>query len=247
MADASLPDMRARSSSGAAIAAVMPTIATTISSSMIVKPCSLRSFISRSVGASRVVVECRRSVRQSYYRSLYRTIRDLRTFLVSLTATQMSSTDCACWRNGGPRRARSNEGRTTPLSSKRFAPDCANAETVQRYRSFVSLCACVCRESPPRREGFRAEEPLRRSGQRRQLADGLKHPELIELLEVLDDDPLHQPRDHQSRHGDVAAARRNAGELAAMRAARGEARRHSIALGDLQIDRHDDVRKRAAI
>ena len=38
MADASLPDMRARSRPGTAIAAMMPMIATTISSSMSVKP-----------------------------------------------------------------------------------------------------------------------------------------------------------------------------------------------------------------
>ena len=38
MADASLPDMRARSRPGTAIAAMMPMIATTISSSISVKP-----------------------------------------------------------------------------------------------------------------------------------------------------------------------------------------------------------------
>jgi hypothetical protein len=38
MADASLPDMRARSRPGTAIAAMMPMIATTMSSSMSVKP-----------------------------------------------------------------------------------------------------------------------------------------------------------------------------------------------------------------
>ena len=38
MADASLPEMRARSRPGTAIAAMMPMIATTISSSMSVKP-----------------------------------------------------------------------------------------------------------------------------------------------------------------------------------------------------------------
>src|SRR5207249_4513284 len=38
MAEASLPDMRARSRPGTAIAAMMPMIATTISSSMRVKP-----------------------------------------------------------------------------------------------------------------------------------------------------------------------------------------------------------------
>ena len=45
MADASLPDMRARSRPGTAIAAMMPMIATTISSSMSVKPFWLRIFI----------------------------------------------------------------------------------------------------------------------------------------------------------------------------------------------------------
>src|SRR5580693_9161814 len=45
MADASLPDMRARSRPGTAIAAMMPMIATTISSSMRVKPLELRIFI----------------------------------------------------------------------------------------------------------------------------------------------------------------------------------------------------------
>ena len=38
MADASLPEMRARRSPGTAMAAMMPMIATTISSSMSVKP-----------------------------------------------------------------------------------------------------------------------------------------------------------------------------------------------------------------
>ncbi len=38
IADASLPDMRARNRPGTAIAAMMPMIATTISSSMRVKP-----------------------------------------------------------------------------------------------------------------------------------------------------------------------------------------------------------------
>src|SRR5437667_7438652 len=41
-ADASLPDMRPRSRPGTAIAAMMPMIATTISSSMRVKPLELR-------------------------------------------------------------------------------------------------------------------------------------------------------------------------------------------------------------
>src|SRR5437868_8308678 len=51
IADASLPDMRARSSPGTAIAAMMPMIATTISSSMRVKPLALRIFfINDSVG-----------------------------------------------------------------------------------------------------------------------------------------------------------------------------------------------------
>src|SRR3954464_5052366 len=45
MADASLPDMRARSRPGTAMAAMMPMIATTISSSMRVKPLALRIFI----------------------------------------------------------------------------------------------------------------------------------------------------------------------------------------------------------
>jgi len=38
MADASLPDMRARSRPGTAMAAMMPMMATTINSSMRVKP-----------------------------------------------------------------------------------------------------------------------------------------------------------------------------------------------------------------
>ena len=51
MADASLPDMRARSKPGTAIAAMMPMIATTISSSISVKPfwfvrIALFSFVS---------------------------------------------------------------------------------------------------------------------------------------------------------------------------------------------------------
>src|SRR4029450_9436705 len=45
MAAASLPEMRARRRPGTAIAAMMPMIATTISSSMRVKPFSLRTFI----------------------------------------------------------------------------------------------------------------------------------------------------------------------------------------------------------
>jgi hypothetical protein len=45
MADASLPDMRARSRPGTAMAAMMPMIATTISSSISVKPLVLRIFI----------------------------------------------------------------------------------------------------------------------------------------------------------------------------------------------------------
>src|SRR5213078_1718317 len=48
MADASLPDMRARSRPGTAIAAMMPMIATTINSSIRVKPLELRIFISLS-------------------------------------------------------------------------------------------------------------------------------------------------------------------------------------------------------
>src|ERR1700730_2955398 len=44
IAEASLPDMRARSRPGTAIAAMMPMIATTISSSMRVKPLVLRIF-----------------------------------------------------------------------------------------------------------------------------------------------------------------------------------------------------------
>src|SRR6185295_18751459 len=46
IADASLPDMRARRRPGTAIAAMMPMIATTISSSMRVKPLESRIFIS---------------------------------------------------------------------------------------------------------------------------------------------------------------------------------------------------------
>src|SRR5215831_15553633 len=42
IADASLPEMRARSRPGTAIAAMMPMIATTINSSIRVKPLSLR-------------------------------------------------------------------------------------------------------------------------------------------------------------------------------------------------------------
>src|ERR1051325_12066055 len=44
IADASLPDIRARSNPGTAIAAMMPMIATTISSSMRVKPLDARIF-----------------------------------------------------------------------------------------------------------------------------------------------------------------------------------------------------------
>src|SRR5580704_12268715 len=46
IADASLPDMRARSRPGTAIAAMMPMMATTINSSMRVKPLELRIAIS---------------------------------------------------------------------------------------------------------------------------------------------------------------------------------------------------------
>src|SRR6184192_902976 len=45
IADASLPEMRARSRPGTAIAAMMPMIATTISSSIRVKPFWLRIFM----------------------------------------------------------------------------------------------------------------------------------------------------------------------------------------------------------
>src|SRR5262245_2237043 len=45
IADVSLPDMRARRRPGTAIAAMMPMIATTISSSMSVKPFWLRTFM----------------------------------------------------------------------------------------------------------------------------------------------------------------------------------------------------------
>src|SRR5256885_17190456 len=48
IADASLPAMRARRRPGIAIAAMMPMIATTISSSIRVKPLALRSFITHS-------------------------------------------------------------------------------------------------------------------------------------------------------------------------------------------------------
>ena len=48
MADASLPDMRARSRPGTAMAAMMPMMATTISSSISVKPFWLRNFMSLS-------------------------------------------------------------------------------------------------------------------------------------------------------------------------------------------------------
>src|SRR6202171_5055611 len=48
MADASLPDMRARSKPGTAMAAMMPMIATTISSSIRVKPFWLRMLIALS-------------------------------------------------------------------------------------------------------------------------------------------------------------------------------------------------------
>src|SRR6187401_325198 len=49
IADVSLPDMRARSRPGTAMAAMMPMIATTISSSMSVKPFWLRSFMTMSL------------------------------------------------------------------------------------------------------------------------------------------------------------------------------------------------------
>src|SRR5262249_61657251 len=45
IAEASLPDMRARSKPGTAIAAMMPMIATTISSSISVKPFASRIFM----------------------------------------------------------------------------------------------------------------------------------------------------------------------------------------------------------
>src|SRR3954462_6725723 len=45
IADASLPDIRARSRPGTAIAAMMPMMATTISSSISVKPFALRIFM----------------------------------------------------------------------------------------------------------------------------------------------------------------------------------------------------------
>jgi hypothetical protein len=48
IAEDSLPDIRARSRPGTAIAAMMPMIATTISSSISVKPFWLRSFMSLS-------------------------------------------------------------------------------------------------------------------------------------------------------------------------------------------------------
>src|SRR5262245_26597404 len=48
IADDSLPDMRARSNPGTAMAAMMPMIATTISSSMSVKPFWLRTFMTVS-------------------------------------------------------------------------------------------------------------------------------------------------------------------------------------------------------
>src|SRR5438477_4115971 len=60
IADASLPDMRARSRPGTAIAAMMPMIATTISSSIKVKPFDSRIFIVHSlgnVGAGGFIVE----------------------------------------------------------------------------------------------------------------------------------------------------------------------------------------------
>src|SRR6516164_3831234 len=48
IADASLPDIRARSRPGTAIAAMIPMMATTISSSISVKPFALRIFMSMS-------------------------------------------------------------------------------------------------------------------------------------------------------------------------------------------------------
>ncbi len=48
MAEASLPEIRARSRPGTAIAAMMPMIATTISSSMSVKPFAFRTLIAVS-------------------------------------------------------------------------------------------------------------------------------------------------------------------------------------------------------
>src|SRR3954468_8862420 len=59
IADASLPDMRARSRPGTAIAAMMPMIATTISSSMSVKPLELCLFMSSPVAnrVGRVVMD----------------------------------------------------------------------------------------------------------------------------------------------------------------------------------------------
>src|SRR5947209_8385060 len=65
IADASLPDMRARSRPGIAIAAIMPMIATTISSSMRVKPFALRIFIRNLL---RVTSECGKTQQGRYHR-----------------------------------------------------------------------------------------------------------------------------------------------------------------------------------
>jgi hypothetical protein len=55
MADVSLADIRARSKPGTAIAAMMPIIATTMSSSMSVNPSFLSSFLT-PFSLNRVVV-----------------------------------------------------------------------------------------------------------------------------------------------------------------------------------------------
>src|SRR5215472_10428882 len=54
MAEASLPDMRARSKPGTAIAAMMPMIATTISNSIRVKPFDSRIFMFSLLGSNSV-------------------------------------------------------------------------------------------------------------------------------------------------------------------------------------------------
>src|SRR5712691_6056448 len=65
IADASLPDIRARSRPGIAIAAMMPMIATTISSSIRVKPFTLRIFICLSSEKNLVLLDVRPDVERA--------------------------------------------------------------------------------------------------------------------------------------------------------------------------------------
>src|SRR5262249_51732810 len=82
MADASLPDIRARSRPGTAMAAMMPMMATTISNSINVKPLSLRtvmilvlsirSIYGRGASAGQTQAKCRNKVGMGVIRSRVR-------------------------------------------------------------------------------------------------------------------------------------------------------------------------------